>query len=123
MRSGSRLLLGDDLVLDGAIGVLGNDLLVHEFVLGLVRTALDDRLSPSRANLHISAILAKPGAVRLACSGFGRGRAGMKWRAAPGRRAWRRGSSRTTLQASGRFSSGPKTHPDSRGPCRCGYRR
>src|SRR4051795_2279308 len=51
------------------------------------------------------AMLAKPEAVRLAWSEFGRGRAGMEWRAGLGRRAWCRGSPRTTLRASGRFSS------------------
>ena len=76
MRSGSRLLLGDDLVLDGVIGVLGNDLLVHEFVLGLVRTALDDRLGPSRANLGQSIKLIFAGRVDVDEASLGRSRRG-----------------------------------------------
>src|SRR3954465_3210284 len=86
MRSGSRLLLGDDLVLDGVIGVLGNDLLVHEFVLGLVRTALDDRLGPSRANLGQSIKLIFAGRVDVDEASLGRSRRGRGRRC--GLRGW-----------------------------------
>src|SRR6188472_2784217 len=42
-RLRSAFLLGDDLVLDVVVDVLGHDLLGEQLVLALVRTALDDR--------------------------------------------------------------------------------
>src|SRR3984893_19602858 len=46
----SALLLGDDLVLDLVVCRLRDDALLHQFVLALVGTALDDRSRVSLAD-------------------------------------------------------------------------
>ena len=44
------LLLGDDYVFDLVVGGLGDDLFLHEFVLGAIRAAVDDLLRISVAD-------------------------------------------------------------------------
>src|SRR5918993_4822347 len=84
----SRFLVSDDLVLNGVISILRDDLLVHQFVLGPIGASLDDGLGPGRSDLRqlVEVILGggvdvEQGSLGRCCGGSRRLRCG----------AWRRG--------------------------------
>src|ERR1700730_13896860 len=70
----SALLLGDDLVLDAVIGLLRHDVLLHQFVLALVGTALDDGRGIRLANAGQRVELFGAGGIDVEQVGLGRRR-------------------------------------------------
>ena len=87
------LLLGDDLILDRGVDGGGNDFLLHQLVLALVGTVLDDgwrrgrrrRLSSARSSSSVAVLMSRSCvaagfAAGLALLGFGHWRrAGRAW--------------------------------------------
>src|SRR5438270_10837623 len=73
-RKAGSLLLGDDLVLDAVIGLLRDDILLHQFVLALVGPALDDRRRIGFADARESVELVGAGGIDVEQIGPGSGR-------------------------------------------------